>query len=92
MSEAMWMERAQAAEAQLTTMREAKDAAINRVKEFKTNFGIREKQGGVIEIDYDKFAQALGVEGCLELRKVIDETHNISGAAGKKPRLKVASK
>ena len=91
MDDSGWMERAQTAEAKLITQKEALGAAIERVKEFKTNFGIREKQGGAIEIDFDKFARNLGVESCLELRKVIDETYKISGKAGDKPRLKVAS-
>lgn len=91
MSEQMWMERAQSAEAKLNTQKEAYASAIDRVKEFKTNFGIREKQGGVIDIDFEKFSQALGVESALELRKVIDETYQISGKAGKKPRLRLAT-
>ena len=84
-----WMERAQTAEAIIITQKESLGAAIERVKDFKKNFGIREKQDGSIEIDFDKFAQNLGVESCLELRKVIDEIYEVSGSAGKKPRLKL---
>ncbi len=89
MDDSGWMERAQTAEALLITQKESLGAAIERVKVFKTNFGIREKQGGTIEIDFDKFARNLGVESCLELRKVIDEIHQVSGNAGEKPRVKV---
>ena len=91
MSEQDWIERAQTAEGLLVTQKEALGAAIQRVKEFKTTFGIREKQGGVIEIDFDKFAKNLGIESCLELRKVIDETYQLSGKAGEKPRMKIVS-
>ena len=90
MSEEMWRQRAESAEAKLSTMEQAHKAAIERVRDFKANFGIKEKQGGVIEIDYDKFVSNLGPEGCLELRKVIDDVHKISGEAGQKPRIKVA--
>ena len=91
MSADQWMDRAQAAEAKLATQKEALGAAIERVKEFKTNFGIREKQGGAIEINFDKFVRNLGVESCLELRKVIDDIYKLSGKAGEKPRMKIVS-
>lgn len=74
----VWMERAQSAEAQLLTQKEALGGAIERIKEFKTNFGIREKQDGVIEIDFDKFVKNIGLESALELIKVIDETYQIT--------------
>lgn len=79
MSEEMWMERAQSAEAKLVTQKENLGAAIDRVREFKKNFGIREKPGGVIDIDYDKFVQNLGLDAALELRNVIDETFKKPG-------------
>ena len=77
----MWRERAQTAESQLITQKEALGSAIDRVKEFKTNFGIREKQDGVIEIDFDKFVKNIGLESSLELIKVIDETYQITANA-----------
>ena len=86
-----WMERAQTAEALLITQKETLGAAIERVKDFKKNFGIREKQDGSIEIDFDKFAKNLGVDSCLELRKVIDDIYQLSGKAGEKPRMKIVS-
>lgn len=86
-----WMERAQSAETKLITMKESMGASIERVKEFKKNFGIREKQDGSLDINFDKFAENLGAEGCLELRKVIDDMYQIKGAAGVKPRMKVVS-
>jgi len=86
-----WMERAQTAEALLITQKESMGAAIERVKDFKKNFGIREKQDGSIEIDFDKFATNLGIESCLELRKVIDDTYQLSGKAGTKPRMKLVT-
>jgi hypothetical protein len=86
-----WLERAQAAEALLKTQKESLGAAIERIKDFKKNFGIREKSDGSIEIDFDKFAQNLGVESCIELRRVIDDKYKISGKSGEKPRMKIVS-
>ena len=90
MSEDVWMERAQSAEARLVTLRESLGAAVERVKVFKTNVGIREKSNGDIEIDFDKFVGNLGIEAALELRKIIDELYQISGEAGDKPKIKLA--
>ena len=90
MSEEMWMNRAQTAEAQITTIKEASEDAIKRIKEFKANFGVRERSNGEIQIDWDKFVDNIGVEGALELRKIIDDKYNISGEAGDKPRIKLA--
>ena len=87
MSESMWIERAQSAEAQLATLKQAFEPAIERVKTFKTNFGIKERQNGEIVIDFDKFAKNLGIESAFELRAIIDEVYNISGEPGKKPHL-----
>ena len=90
MSEAMWMERAERAESIIFTQKEAFAAAMDRVKEFKMNFGIKERSNGDIDIDFDKFAANLGAEAALALRKVIDDQYNISGNAGDKPRMKIA--
>lgn len=87
--EAMWMERAQSVEAKLATYRQATEPALDRVRNFKANFGVKEKSDGSIIIDYDKLVQRLGAESCLELRKVIDETWSISGAPGEKPKVRV---
>ena len=90
MSEQMWMERAQSAEAKLATLREAYEPALERVKTFKANFGVREKSNGEIAIDFDKFVERLGQEQCFELRQIIDKRYNISGNPGEKPRVKLA--
>lgn len=74
-AESMWIERAQSAEAQLKTLREAQGAAIARIKEFKTNFGIRERDNGEIVIDFQKFVERLGPESSAELRKIIEEKY-----------------
>lgn len=87
-----WIERAQSAEAKLAAMKEAHEQAVSRVQDFKANFGVREKQSGEIDIDFEKFANNLGIESALELRKIIDEVYQIRGAAGEKPRLRLASK
>jgi len=87
--DSIWIDRAQSAEAKLATYKEATGAAIERIKDFKANFGVREKSSGELVVDYDRFATAIGMEGALELRAIIDEKYNISGAAGEKPRIKV---
>jgi hypothetical protein len=73
--ESFWVSRAQTAEAQLKTLREAQGAAIERIKEFKANFGIRERDNGEIVIDFQKFTERLGIDGAIELRKIIDEKY-----------------
>jgi hypothetical protein len=73
--ESMWIERAQSAEAKLKTLQQAYEPALDRIKAFKANFGVRERTNGEIEIDFDKFAKNLGRDGALELRKVIDEQY-----------------
>ncbi len=75
MSEDMWMDRAQSAEAQLKTLREAQGAAIERIKDFKANFGIKERGNGEIVIDFPKFVERLGQEDAAELQKVIAEKY-----------------
>jgi hypothetical protein len=75
MSEDIWMDRCQSAEAQLKTLREAQGAAIERIKEFKANFGIKERSNGEILIDFPKFVERMGQEGSAELRKIIDEKY-----------------
>ena len=91
MNESMWIEKAQSCEAKLATMKQAYEPALERVKEFKTNFGIKERSNGELVIDYEKFVERLGVEGALELRKVIDEKYNITGKPGDKPHVRLAS-
>lgn len=86
--ESHWIERAQSAEARLQTLRANQEATLGRVQQFKTNFGIRERSDGVIDIDFDKFAAGLGAESCLELRRIIDEMYHISGEVDKKPRIR----
>ena len=75
MSESFWVERAQTAEAKLKTMQEAHSAAVGRIRDFKANFGIRERDNGEIVIDWSKFVERLGDDGAAELRKVIDEKY-----------------
>ena len=90
MSESDWIERAQTAEAKLSTLQQNIGPVIERIKAFKGNFGLRERDNGEIVIDYEKFVERLGVEGAMELRKVIDELYRVTGAPGEKPHLKVA--
>ena len=89
MSEENWINRAQTAEATLATARQASEAAIARIREFKSNFGVRDRADGSIEIDYDKFVSHLGLDGWLQLRAVGDEKYRVSGQIGNKPRVRV---
>jgi len=85
------LNRAESAEAKFGTLKANMDAVIDRVKQFKTNFGVRERSDGSIVIDFEKMVGRLGPEACLELRSVIDDKYGISGAAGEKPRIRVSS-
>ncbi len=87
--EGFWVNRAQTAEAKLATLRESIEPLKDRVQQFKTNFGVRERSDGSIIIDFEKMVDRLGPEASLELRSVIDEKHGISGAAGEKPKIRV---
>ena len=87
--ESYWVDRAQTAEARLGTLKAAYEPAIERVRQFKTNFGLKERADGSIVIDFECFVTALGPTGCLELREEIDKQWNISGAPGAKPRMRV---
>ena len=87
--ESMWIDRAQSAEVRIKTLEDAYKPALEKVKIFKANFGIRETSNGQIIIDFDKFVDRLGLESAMELRKVIDEKYMVSGNPGEKPRLKV---
>jgi hypothetical protein len=79
------------ARAQLETYKQAVGPMKERIQQFKTNFGVRERNDGSLEVDYDRFSDAIGVEGALELRGIIDEKYSIQGAAGEKPRIRVPS-
>ncbi len=86
-----WVSRAQSAEAKLATLKESIDPVLTRIKQFKENFGVRERSDGSIIIDFEKMVDRLGPEACLELRSVIDSKYGISGAAGEKPRMRVGA-
>lgn len=86
--ESIWIERAQSAEAKLKTLKDAYEPAIERVKNFKANFGIKERDNGEIVIDFEKFVDRLGLEQALTLRKLIDERYKVSGKSGEKPRVR----
>lgn len=87
--ESHWIDRAQSAEARLITLKEAYEPALERIKEFKKNFGVREASDGRLLVDYDRFADAIGPDGALELRAIIDQKFSIAGAPGTKPRIRV---
>ena len=75
MDDGYWIDRAQTAEATLNTLRESLQPALDRVKAFKANFGVRERANGEIDIDFDKLIENLGQPASLALRTIIDERY-----------------
>lgn len=84
MADDHWIERAQSAEAKLKTMREAHEQAVDRVRNFKSNFGVKERSNGEIVIDFPKFVERLGHEAAAELKNVIDEKYGAVSAQKRK--------
>lgn len=89
--ESYWIERAQSAEARMKTLEDQCKPALERVKQFKANFGVKERSDGSLVVNYQRLVEALGIEGAFELRRVIDETYQISGAPGEKPKVKLTA-
>ncbi len=85
------MEQVNSLKVQLRTCQEASGPAIQRVRDFKANFGVKERADGSIDVDYQKFVERIGMGGWLILRQIGDETHKVTGAAGEKPRVKVSA-
>lgn len=92
MGEKEWMERAQSAEAKLTTCQGAQEALKEEVRTVRETFGARKRSDGSYEINYDAFVERLGLEAALQVRAIIDEKYQISGAAGAKPRVRMPAK
>lgn len=91
MSEQVWMERAQTAEAQLATCSDNIDRVKDKHRNMMEALGARERSDGKIDIDFVALAEKLSLEDALVLRAAIDEKHRITGAPGEKPRVAVAS-
>ncbi len=89
MNESQWIDRAQSAEAKLSTMEQNHKLSIDRVKQFKANFGVRERDNGEIDIDFQKLVERLSIGDALELRRIIDEIYSITGEAGEKPHIRM---
>lgn len=87
--ESYWINEAQSWQAKYRALEESLKPAIERVKEFKTNFGVKEKSDGSIEIDWEKFVDRLGLENALVLRGEIDQRWAVSGNPGEKPKVRV---
>ena len=86
--ESFWVEKAQSAEARLSTAQAQIDPLKEKIRGLKEMFGAKEKSDGSFDIDYTKFVGMLGPAGALEVRRVIDEMYGISGNAGEKPRIR----
>lgn len=87
--EGTWIDRAQTAEAKVTTITAQVERLKSEVRAIHEAFGSRKKSDGSYEIDYEAFVARLGVDGALEIRRIIDETYSMSGAPGEKPRMRV---
>ena len=87
--EQFWISRAQSAEAKLATLKENLEPALERVKQFKANFGVREKSDGSIDIDFEKMVDRLGPEASLELKSVIDDKYAIRPRRHLKPQIRM---
>jgi hypothetical protein len=89
--ESFWVERAQTAEAALTTCRDQTDRVKLKLRGMMEVLGARELSDGTIDIDFAKLAANLSPDHALELRAAIDEAHQISGGIGDKPRIVVSA-
>ena len=89
MAEDFWIERAQTAEAKLSTMQGNVDTLKAKCRYVKDMLCARETTEGAMDIDFDALVQKLPVDQALELRAAIDQHHRISGEPGKKPRVKL---
>ncbi len=85
--EGFWVNRAQSAEAKLATLKENLEPVLEKVKQFKANFGVREKSDGSIDIDFEKMVDRLGPEASLELKSVIDGKYTIRPRRHLKPQI-----
>jgi hypothetical protein len=72
-----------------TTLKDNTDRMREDARAILDMFGARKKENGAFSIDFEKVANNLGIEQCLELRRVIDEVHSISGEPGQKPRVRM---
>lgn len=90
--ESMWIERAQNAEARAGAYSEQIERMKEDVRYVLDAFGARKRSDGSFDIDYEKFVEALGPEGALEVRRLIDAHYSISGAPGEKPRIKAKAR
>ena len=91
MSESEWIHRAQSAEASLNTLRDQMDRIREESRGVLELFCARKKGDGSYDIDFAGFVERIGLEQAIELRRVIDDAHNVSGAPGEKPRVRLAA-
>ena len=89
--ESYWIERAQSAEAKLATCQGSQDRLKEEARTVMETLCARKKGDGSFVIDFAALAARLPLDQALDLRAAIDEAHRITGAAGEKPRVKVAA-
>ena len=86
-----WIERAQSAEARLTTAEANTNLVKEKFRNMMATLGARERGDGTVDIDFAALVDRLSPEHALELRAAIDEKHRISGDPGAKPKITVAA-
>lgn len=89
--DSIYLERAQSAEAALATCRDNQDRIKEKYRNLLATLGAKEKSDGTIDIDFVALVERLNLEHALELRMAIDEFHNIRGAPGEKPKVRVSA-
>lgn len=89
--ESFWINRAQSAETKLSTAQEQIERVKEKLRDIMETLCARERSDGTIDIDFDALVQKFSLEHALALRTAIDRHHGISGAAGEKPRIRVAA-
>ncbi len=87
--ESDWRDRAMTAESQHQTLRDQTERLREKVRGIMAAFGARERSDGTLDIDFEALVERLPIDQALELRSVIDQKHQVSGAAGEKPRVSV---
>lgn len=66
-----WVDRAQSAEAKLSTAEAGIETLKLKLRSITETLGIKEANGG-ITVDYDLLLKGIGDEGVTELRAIMD--------------------
>lgn len=89
--ESYWVERAQSAEARFKTLHDQMERIQQESRAVLETFAARKKSDGSYQIDFERFAEQIGLDGAMELRQIIDQRYQVSGSPGEKPRIKLSA-